>query len=220
MAPGEAAAVLERVGRLTLYAPVVRTSELRRGDRLPRASPRREHRPRQLPARPALDARPGRPRSSTSATASCTRWRTGAVSTSRPVADRIERPSSAGSPSTIPSRNEPDTDWSLAANRAWLADLRRPGQVVLPSEIPIVIGEETTWPGPATGVGLDPVRTGDGRLPLRAGRSDPRRPSGRVGGGRPGRVVGPLRPRARRRARARRRDAGGAARSGHHDHGP
>ncbi len=155
MAPGESAAVLERVGRLTLYAPVVpRTSFdaaiaylVRRLD---------ENTAPGNFLRDQLSLRPG------SAEFVDQRDRFLAAVADRPGVDvtprrRQDRATEDRRFSTDdPFVNEPDTDWSLAANRAWLAALRRPGQVVIPPEIPIVIGEETRWPGPATGEGIDP----------------------------------------------------------------
>jgi RHH-type proline utilization regulon transcriptional repressor/proline dehydrogenase/delta 1-pyrroline-5-carboxylate dehydrogenase len=155
MAPGESTVVRERVGRLTLYAPVVRRASfdaaiaylVRRLDEntgpgnflrdqhsiRPGSAEFVDQRDRFLRAvadRPQVDPEPRR----------------------RQDRRAEHRQFSIDDPFV----NEPDTDWSLAANRAWLADLRRSGRVVVPPEIPIVIGEETTWPGAATGDGLDP----------------------------------------------------------------
>jgi RHH-type proline utilization regulon transcriptional repressor/proline dehydrogenase/delta 1-pyrroline-5-carboxylate dehydrogenase len=155
MAPGESAAVLERVGRLTLYAPVVRRASfdaaiaylVRRLD---------ENTGPGNFLRDQLSIRPG------SAAFVDQRDRFLHAVEARHHVDVSPR---RGQDRAIEQRrfsiddsfvNEPDTDWSLAANRAWLADLRRPGEVVIPPEIPIVVGEERIWPGPATGVGLDP----------------------------------------------------------------
>ncbi|HEY6530819.1 MAG TPA: bifunctional proline dehydrogenase/L-glutamate gamma-semialdehyde dehydrogenase [Acidimicrobiales bacterium] len=155
MAPGESAAVLDRVGRLTLYAPVVRRASfdaaiaylVRRLDE--NTSPGNF-------LRDQLAMHPG--------TAAFVDQRDRFLHS---VADRhaVDLAPRRRQDRTAehrrfsiddPFANEPDTDWSLAANRAWLTDLLRPGAVVIPPEIPVVIGEETTWPGATPGIGLDP----------------------------------------------------------------
>ncbi len=155
MAPGEATAVLERVGRLTLYAPVVRRASfdaaiaylVRRLDE--NTSPGNF-------LRDQLSIRCG------TAEFADQRDRFLDAVADRHHVDRTPRRrqdrASERRRFSIedPFANEPDTDWSLAPNRAWLAELRHRDRAVIPSEIPIVIAEETTWPGPATGVGLDP----------------------------------------------------------------
>jgi len=159
MAPGESAAVLERVGRLTLYLPVVRRSSfdaaiaylVRRLDE------------NTGPDNYLRDQLSMRPRSAELADQR-DRFLHAVATRSEVDLSRRRRQDRATQDRRFsiddPFVNEPDTDWSLAANRAWLADLRRPGQVVLAPEIPVVIGEQTVWPGPGpgagTGIGIDP----------------------------------------------------------------
>ena len=150
MAPGESAVVRARLGRLTLYAPVVRDRELdaaiaylvRRLD---------ENTAPGNFLRDQLALRPG--------TAELQEQQAGflaAVAARRradPAPKRIQdrarevRRFSLDEPFT----NEPDTDWSLAANRAWLADLLAPDAVTIPAAIPIVIGDSTRGADVASG---------------------------------------------------------------------
>src|SRR6185503_9067622 len=55
--------------------------------------------------------------------------------------------------------NDPDTDWTLAANRAWIETVVASWRERPPEEISLQIGGEL-GPGAATGEGRDPSRPG------------------------------------------------------------
>ena len=104
-----------------------RAERLRRRDRLPRAPPRREHRARELPARTCSTSRAGsrgvrRPGASASR-ASVADRHTGRPRRAARQDRRAERPRRR--PAGAPFANEPDTDFTVAANRAWIADAPR-----------------------------------------------------------------------------------------------
>ena len=55
--------------------------------------------------------------------------------------------------------NEPDTDWTLAPNRAWIADVVSRWRERPPDVLPLQVGGELR-PGPGEGQGRDPSRPG------------------------------------------------------------
>ncbi len=89
--------------------------------------------------------------------------------------------------------NEPDTDWTLAPNRAWIADVVSRWRERPPDVLPLQVGGELR-PGPGEGAGARSLAPGARRVPSCAGgpggrRSRPDRgPRGPAGlGGGPGR---------------------------------
>ena len=159
MAPGESAVVRERLGRLTLYAPVVRRESfdaaiaylVRRLD---------ENTGPGNFLRDQLSIHPGSPEFVDQRDRFLHAVADRSHVDTEPRRRQDRRVEHRRFSIDDPFVNEPDTDWSLAANRAWLTDLRRPGRVAVRPEIPIVIGEEAIWPGPATGEGIDPSAAG------------------------------------------------------------
>jgi RHH-type proline utilization regulon transcriptional repressor/proline dehydrogenase/delta 1-pyrroline-5-carboxylate dehydrogenase len=72
-----------------------------------------------------------------------------------------DRRSEAGAPRPldVPFANEPDTDWTLAANRAWIEEVVSRWRERTLQDIPLPIGGELR-PGSRTGEGRDPSRPG------------------------------------------------------------
>ena len=131
--------------------------------RLPRPPARREHRARELPAprvRPGAGlARSGSP----SAIASWPRSASRPRSPTRPAARRTGGPRRAPcrrrGPSSARFENDPDTDWTLAANRAWIEDVVSRWRERAPEAIPLQIAGEFRA-GAREGEGRDPSRPG------------------------------------------------------------
>jgi RHH-type proline utilization regulon transcriptional repressor/proline dehydrogenase/delta 1-pyrroline-5-carboxylate dehydrogenase len=156
MANHQARAVQARAGGLLLYAPVVRPRISQRHRRFSSAGSR-EHRARELPApcvRLAglaewiaerdrfLAAFGSRPRSRT-----------------RPAARRTGRRRASLPRPAARFENDPDTDWTLGANRAWIEDVVRRWRERPPDAIPLQVGGEFRGGSPG-GEGRDPSRPG------------------------------------------------------------
>jgi len=160
MAPGQADAVRELVGGLTLYAPVVRRETfdaaiaylVRRLDENTSPGNFLSHQ---------VDLVPG------SAAFAEQRDRFLAAVGARPTVDPTPR---RGQDRSTELRrfsldeaftNEPDTDWSTAANRAWIGRLLTPGATDRSEDLPIVVAEDDAVapgriPDGPVGVGIDP----------------------------------------------------------------
>jgi len=162
MANHQARAVQARAGGLLLYAPVVRAEDfhsaiaylVRRLD---------ENTAPENFLRHVFDLEPGSP----DWIAERDRF-LAAFAIEAGLSDAPRRAQDRGAEAVAPPRlppldtrfeNDPDTDWTLAANRGWIEDVvarwrERPSQ-----EIPLQIGGEFC-PGPRAGEGRDPSRPG------------------------------------------------------------
>jgi RHH-type proline utilization regulon transcriptional repressor/proline dehydrogenase/delta 1-pyrroline-5-carboxylate dehydrogenase len=157
MAPGEAEAVRRRAGAILLYAPVVRRGEfdaaiaylVRRLDENTSPENFLRHQFDLEPGSPDFVEQRDRFRTAVDA-------RHGVGTTPRRTQDRGHEHRSF--PFDAPFTNEPDTDWSIAANRAWLA--RHLAGDVTPAEpLPVMIGGEPLRSG-TVAVGVDPSSPG------------------------------------------------------------
>ena len=107
--------------------------------------------------------------------------------------------------------NDPDTDWTLAANRAWIVDVARRWSEHAPDAIPLVVDGELAR-GSAAGEKRDPSRPE--RVAYRfalAGRADVDRALTVARGAQPAWAAQPAAVRAACWRRARRSSGGGAA---------
>jgi RHH-type proline utilization regulon transcriptional repressor/proline dehydrogenase/delta 1-pyrroline-5-carboxylate dehydrogenase len=160
MANHQARAVRARAGGLLLYAPVVRAEDfhsaiaylVRRLD---------ENTAPENFLRHVFDLEPGSPEWTTERDRFLAAFdaRTGLPDTPRRTQDRAVE--AAASPSRPPARftNEPDTDWTLPANRRWITDVVE-GWRTRPAEtIPLQIAGRVES-GPRTSEGRDPSRPG------------------------------------------------------------
>lgn len=162
MANHQARAVQARAGGLLLYAPVVKAADLhsaiaylvRRLD---------ENTAEQNFLRHLFDLEPGSEawqHESERFLAACGASET-VSTTPRRVQDRRAETAGllpAADPAT-PFANEPDTDWALPANRAWIEEVVARWRVAEPEPIPLQIGGAFV-DGAATGEGVDPSRPG------------------------------------------------------------
>jgi RHH-type proline utilization regulon transcriptional repressor/proline dehydrogenase/delta 1-pyrroline-5-carboxylate dehydrogenase len=166
MANPQARAVARLAGRLLLYAPIVRRHDfesavaylVRRFDE--NTAP--ENFLAQL-----FELEPGSP----AWEAERSRFEQAVVERRRPAAtprrnqDRREeesRPAAAPAEPVVPApaapfRNEPDTDFALPANRAWLSSHLASWRDEVPAEVPAVVGGERIG-APLSGIAVDPSR--------------------------------------------------------------
>ena len=168
--------------------------------RLPGPPPGRKQRPRQLPHPLLFPAGRARRCGRRRRTGSGVPWRTGATGwCARPAGSRTGPRTRTGPAPVRCSRNEPDTDFSIAANREWIA--AAPGGPAAPAAgVPARSWPERRCQVPATEAGIDPSAPGGGAgLPLAVGRPGGGGGGGGVPPGRPDRA-GPSRSRPARRA--------------------
>ncbi|MCC6174165.1 MAG: proline dehydrogenase family protein [Chloroflexi bacterium] len=160
MANHQARAVQARAGRLLLYAPVVQAKHVpnaiaylvRRLD---------ENTSEENFLRHAFGLAPG----SSAWQRECERFLAACEATARvstaPRRTQDRRAETAGPPPpsdpAAPFANEPDTDWALPANRAWIDDVVARWREVEPAPIPLQIGGEFV-DGTSIGEGCDPSR--------------------------------------------------------------
>jgi RHH-type proline utilization regulon transcriptional repressor/proline dehydrogenase/delta 1-pyrroline-5-carboxylate dehydrogenase len=162
MANHQARAVQERAGGLLLYAPVVKAEDLhsaiaylvRRLD---------ENTAEQNFLRHLFDLEPGSEawRHESERFLASYRASTTVSSDRRRTQDRRAETTglSLVRDPNAPFANEPDTDWALPANRAWIAETVARWRVAEPEPIPLQIGGALV-DGAATGRGIDPSRPG------------------------------------------------------------
>jgi RHH-type proline utilization regulon transcriptional repressor/proline dehydrogenase/delta 1-pyrroline-5-carboxylate dehydrogenase len=158
MAPAVAEATAERLGGLLLYAPIVAKGDIesaiaylvRRLDENSGPDNFLTHSFSLQVGSPVWEAEAERFRRSVAA-------RRREVAPSRRVQDRSSPPFRAAAGPTF--RNEPDTDFSIAANRAWIAGHLHPDALAREYR-PVVAGQVVE--GPASEAGIDPSAPGAG----------------------------------------------------------
>ncbi len=158
MANHQARAVQARAGGLLLYAPVVRAEDfhsaiaylVRRLD---------ENTAPENFLRHVFDLEPGSPAwiAERDRFLAAFELEDGLSEAPRRTQDR----SAAAAPRPVDAgfENDPDTDWTLSANRAWIEDVVSRWRVQPPQEIPLQIGGELR-PGSRVAEGHDPSRPG------------------------------------------------------------
>jgi RHH-type proline utilization regulon transcriptional repressor/proline dehydrogenase/delta 1-pyrroline-5-carboxylate dehydrogenase len=162
MANHQARAVQARAGGLLLYAPVVRAEDfhsaiaylVRRLD---------ENTAPENFLRHVFDLEPGSPEWNAERERFLTAFGLEATLSEAPrrAQDRAAetRTGRPVGPLDGPFANEPDTDWTLAANRAWIEDLVAAWQARSPEAVPLDIGGTATA-GAREAEGRDPSRPG------------------------------------------------------------
>src|SRR5207249_9333753 len=158
----QARAVQARAGGLLLYAPVVRAEDfhsaiaylVRRLD---------ENTAPQNFLRHVFDLEPGSPDWIAERDRFLAAFEITATLADAPRRVQDRRAESAGAPTRhtpdAKFENDPETDWTLAANRAWIDDVVQRWRERRPDEVPLQVGGEFRA-GARTGEGQDPSRPG------------------------------------------------------------
>jgi RHH-type proline utilization regulon transcriptional repressor/proline dehydrogenase/delta 1-pyrroline-5-carboxylate dehydrogenase len=159
MANHQARAVQARAGGLLLYAPVVRAEDfhsaiaylVRRLD---------ENTAPENFLRHVFDLEAGSPEWITERDRFLGAFaaQVGLSDAPRRTQDRSAEPG-ASPPFTAPFANEPDTDWTLAANRRWIGDVVARWRAGAPEAVPLQVGG-ARCPGAREAEGRDPSRPG------------------------------------------------------------
>ena len=162
MANHQARAVQARAGGLLLYAPVVRAEDfhsaiaylVRRLD---------ENTAPENFLRHVFDLEPGSPDWIAERDRFLAAFEIKATLADAPRRVQDRRKESDGAPTrhTLDAKfeNDPETDWTLAANRAWIDDVVQRWRERPPDEVPLQVGGEFRA-GARTGEGRDPSRPG------------------------------------------------------------
>jgi RHH-type proline utilization regulon transcriptional repressor/proline dehydrogenase/delta 1-pyrroline-5-carboxylate dehydrogenase len=162
MANHQARAVQARAGGLLLYAPVVKAEDfhsaiaylVRRLD---------ENTAPENFLRHVFDLEPGSPEWTTERDRFLAAFRIKAAlsDTPRRTQDRGAEARALPAPWPLDARfeNDPETDWTLPANRAWTEDIAARWREYAPEAIPMQVGGEFR-PGAREGEGRDPSRPG------------------------------------------------------------
>jgi RHH-type proline utilization regulon transcriptional repressor/proline dehydrogenase/delta 1-pyrroline-5-carboxylate dehydrogenase len=158
MANHQARAVQARAGGLLLYAPVVRAEDfhsaiaylVRRLD---------ENTAPENFLRHVFDLEPGSPEWIAERERFLAAFALRADLPEAPRRTQDRRIAPVPRPLDAPFHNEPDTDWTLAPNRQWIAEVVDRWRARSAEEIPLQVGG-APGPGPRLGQGRDPSRPG------------------------------------------------------------
>ena len=158
MANHQARAVQARAGALLLYAPVVRAEDfhsaiaylVRRLD---------ENTAPENFLRHVFDLEPGSPAWTAERDRFLAAFAAGEALSDAPRRTQDRRTPQAPGPLDAAFQNEPDTDWTLAANRGWIEEVVDRWRKRPPEEIPLQVGGQLS-PGARIANGHDPSRPG------------------------------------------------------------
>jgi RHH-type proline utilization regulon transcriptional repressor/proline dehydrogenase/delta 1-pyrroline-5-carboxylate dehydrogenase len=158
MANHQARAVKARAGGLLLYAPVVRAEDfhsaiaylVRRLD---------ENTAPENFLRHVFDLEPGSPEWIAERDRFLAAFAIGAALSDAPRRTQDRREDADGPPAAAKFENDPETDWTLAANRAWIDDVVSRWRERSPETIPLQVGGEFRMRSHAA-EGRDPSRPG------------------------------------------------------------